>query len=251
MAITNIDTPTRRAAVFALATVGFVTLVALGVSLAIYSARYVPSTVGGIGAAAVSISQIFAPAPAPVLTVVPTASSTTIPFDSVGSTSSTSESKTETVPSKTAIAPTAGNKTSTTYQVGTGAPTLSGLPDLIVTISSVGYLTSTSTDSFVAATSVPHGASPAVKFIIKNIGTNVAGPWRFSASIPTSSNSIYQSLPQQSLNPGDYIEYTLGFSQPIAGADKMISITANFDHAVSESNMNNNSASAEVTVLGS
>lgn len=247
---TGINISARQAATNSLAVVGFITLIALGMSLAVYSARYVPTAVGRLGAAAVSLSQVFTPAPTPSLSVVPTAS-TTIPFADASSTATTS---TTTVPPKThknkAVTPTAGNSVSETYQIGS-APVLSGLPDLTVTISAVGYLTSSSTDSFVAATTVPHGASPAIRFIVKNIGTNVAGPWRFSASIPTSSDSIYQSLPQQSLNPGDYIEYTLGFSQPNAGANQTISVTANFDHAVTESDTNNNSAATQVTILGS
>ncbi|MHB1770087.1 MAG: CARDB domain-containing protein [Minisyncoccota bacterium] len=244
------NTPTRRAAIHGLAVVGFLTLIALGMSLAVYSARYVPSTVGRLGAAAVSLSQIFTPASSPSLSVVPTAS-TTIPFDTASSTASTSVTHaTVSTPAPQPVTPTAGAETGGTYQLGGGAVALSGLPDLIVTINAVGYLTSTSTSSFVATTTVPYGENPAVKFTVKNIGTNVAGPWRFSASIPTSSDSIYQSVPQQSLNPGDYIEYTLGFSQPNAGANQTISVTANFDHAVTESNTNNNSASAKITILG-
>lgn len=246
---TEINTTARQAATNSLAVVGFITLIALGMSLAVYSARYVPVAVGRLGAAAVSLSQLFTPAPAPSLSVVPVAS-TTISFAEASSTTATSTTKTVSPKAPKPITPTPGNSVSETYQIGS-APVLSGLPDLTVTISAVGYLTSTSTDSFVAATTVPHGASPAIKFIVKNIGTNVAGPWRFSASIPTSSDSIYQSVPQQSLNPGDYIEYTLGFSQPNAGANQTISVTANFDHAITESNTNNNSAATQVTILGS
>ena len=247
----EINTPARRAAIHGLAVVGFVTLIVLGISLAIYSARYVPSTVGRLGAAAVSLSQIFTSAPTPSLSVVP-AASTTIPFDTASSTASTSTAQATSSPSAPrAVTPTAGAKTSGTYQLGGGTSALFGLPDFIVTINAVGYLTGTSTSSFVATTTVPYGENPAVKFTVKNIGTNVAGPWRFSASIPTSSDSIYQSVPQQSLNPGDYIEYTLGFSQPNPGANQTISVTANFDHAVTESDTNNDSASAKITILGS
>ena len=187
----EINTPARRAAIHGLAVVGFVTLIALGISLAVYSARYVPGTVGRVGAAAVSLSQIFTGVPTPSLSVVPTAS-TTIPFDTASATTPTSTSQaTSSARAPRSVTPTAGAKTSGTYQLGGGASALSGLPDLTVTINAVGYLTSTSTSSFVATTTVPYGENPAVKFTVKNIGTNVAGPWRFSASIPTSSDSIY------------------------------------------------------------
>ncbi|MEK7201495.1 MAG: CARDB domain-containing protein, partial [Patescibacteria group bacterium] len=251
------NTSTRQAAIYGLAVVGFITLVTLGVSLAVYSARYVPTVVSyldttiptvvsRIGTAAVSLSQIFTPAPKPSLSVVSTAS-TTIWFGTAPSTVARATSTPAiSIPKKplSAALTTAGGKTNETYQISgtSGATALSGLPDLVMNITAVGYFTSTSTDSFVASSTVPSGYRPAVKFTIKNVGTNAASPWRFSASIPTSSNFIYQSIPQQSLNPGDYIEYTLGFDQAIAGTDKMISVTANFDHAVAESNTNNNSA---------
>jgi subtilase family serine protease len=90
-----------------------------------------------------------------------------------------------------------------------------------------------------------------VQFIIKNTGTNATGSWRFSAVIPTETAYVYQSVPQQSLNPGESIEYTLGFDQAKAGANQTISINVNFDHSVAESDTTNNGASANITVLGS
>lgn len=252
------NTSTRQKAIYGLAVVGCITLVALGIWLAVYSARYIPnltSTIDRLGAAAVSLSHIFKSASESTLSVVSTAS-TTISFG--GATSAVARATSTpaiTTPKKpmSATSTTTGKKTNGAYQMsGTlGTASLSGLPDLTVEITDVGYFTSTSTDSFVASSTVPSGLRPAVYFTIKNVGKNVTGSWRFSASIPISSNSIYQSIPQQSLNPGDYIEYTLGFDQATKGTDKMISITVNFDYAVGESNTVNNNASTKVTILGS
>lgn len=252
------STPPSDAAVRGLAVVGFVALVALGIWLAIYSSRFVPAAVGRLGSAAVYVGSLFVSSPSSGLAVVPTAS-TTIPFGGIGAASTTPAAATSTAatskrptakPAKPVV-PAAGNQTSETYPLGTAAPALYGLPDLAVTIGAVGYLTSSSTNSFVAATTVPQGAIPAVKFTVKNIGTNVAEPWRFSAAIPTATNYLYQSIPQQSLNPGDYIDFTLGFSQPTPGANRTITITANYDHAIPESNTENDTATAELTILGS
>lgn len=239
--------PSRQAAINGLAVVGFVALVAAGIWLAVYSTRFVPTAVNDIGAAAVYLGSVLTPTDDTSLSVAP-ATSTTISF---GNESSTPTTITIPISSNQIIAQTAGEKTSGAYQIG-GAPTsvLSGLPDLVVNISAIGYLATTSADSFVASSTVPSDSRPAVRFTIKNIGTNRSGEWRFSASIPTQTSYIYQSLPQQSLNPGDSIDYTLGFDQPIAGADKMISVTANFERTIGESNMNNNSASAKLTILG-
>ena len=247
------NNPSRQTAINGLAVAGFVALVTLGMWLAVYSTRFVPDVVGRIGTAAVYLGAVFTPSDEPSLSVVPTAS-TTIPFSEVVSTPVTE------IPAPTApapvkpVVPTAGKTITTTTQIAGATTTPSGpygFPDLITSIDAIGYLATTSAESFIASSTVTAGARPAVKFSIKNVGTNVAGAWRFSASIPTQTAYIYQSEPQQALNPGDSIDYTLGFDQANKGSGQMVSVTANFDHAVTESNANNNSASATLTILGS
>ena len=245
----------HRAVINGLAVVGFIALIATGIWLAVYSTRFVPTVISRVGGAAVYLGSVLTPASEQTLSVIPTqTTSIAIPFDETSSTIDevgiSTTPVTPTPPGQTA--PTAGKKTDNAYQIG-GASTgiLSGLPDLVVNINAIGYLATTSADSFVASSTVPSGSRPAIRFTIKNIGTNRSGEWRFSASIPTSTAYVYMSPPQQSLNPGDSIEYTLGFDQAIAGSDKMISITANFDRAVAESNTDNNDASANLTILGS
>ena len=241
------DASTRQTTMYSLAMVGFVALVALGISLAVYSSRYVPNAIDRIGAAAVSLSQIFKSSGGTSLSVVPTAS-TTIFFGGA----TTTKPSTSTTAKKPAVK-SPGTTTSNVYQISgaTNTAALSGLPDFVVIIDAVGYLATTSAESFIASSTVPTISRPAVKFTIKNIGANVSGAWRFSASIPTQSSYIYQSQPQQPLNPGDRIEYTLGFDQANRGTDQTISVTANFDNAVAESTMSNNSASTKITILGS
>ncbi len=260
---TETTTPGRQAATRGLAIVGFVALVALGMWLAIYLSRYVPTAVGRLGSAATYIGSIFIPnnSPSNKLAVVPSASTTPTMSTTTATISTPSKPATHTVPVRMGgqsagtgsgvIARKPGLRSTSTQEIGSGQPSYYGLPDLTVTIDAVGYLTSSSTSSFVAATTVPHGAIPAVKFTVKNAGTNVAQPWRFSASIPTATNYLYQSVPQQSLNPGDYIDYTLGFSEPLPGTNKTITITANYDNGITESNSTNDTATAQITILGS
>lgn len=240
-------TPNRTAIVHTLAIIGFIALMGAAMWLAVYSTRFVPGVVGRLGSAAVYLGSVFAPAPEPSLLVVPTpTASTTISFGEA-------EPATKAAASKP-TSPTVGKKTTSTYQISGAIASTSvpiGLPDLVVSINAVGYLATSSAESFIASSTVPSNGRAAVNFIIKNVGTGIAGPWRFSATIPTQSFYLYQSQPQQLLAPGDSIEYTLGFDQATAGVEKMISITANYDHAVAESNPNNNSASAKITVLGS
>ncbi len=256
----TINTPARLpvSAVNSLAIVGFIALIVAGILLAIYSTRFVPNVVNGVGNAAVYLGSIFVPNNEPALTIVPpSTASTTIFFGSPSNISTTTATTTvvKTPPVNTLPKPpkTPGPKTSATYPMGTSTVQgpLYGFSDLTANITAVGYLESASAESFVATTTIRAGMRPAVKFTIKNIGTNVTGSWRFSAIIPTQSLYNFQSTFQQSLAPGESIDYTLGFDQAIAGYGKMISVTSNFDHAVTESNFNNNSTSIQITVLGS
>ncbi len=240
---TQIHISSTDAGLRGLAIVGFIALVAAGMWLAVYSARYVPTAVGGLGAAAVSLSSVFTPADGG-LSVVPTAT-TTIPFPEASSTPVVTAPSTPTTSGGT---PTAGTPTNGTYPIGgNSSGTLSGQSDLVVSINAVGYLATSSADSFVASATVPSGTRAAVRFTIKNIGTNVSGSWRFSANIPTQSFYLFQSLPQQSLNPNDSIDYVLGFDQANKGA-QTITVNADYEHTVAEPNETNNTATAQVTV---
>ncbi len=233
----------RQTAINGLAVVGFIALIALGMWLAVYSTRFVPTVVNKIGAAAVYLGSVFTPASDSTLSVVPTpTATTTISFGTA-----------PTSPADIKPAPTASGKKVTITPIATTPvlipPVLSGFPDLAITVVTSGYLTTTSDDSFVASSTAPDGTRPAVKFFIKNIGTNVSGSWRFSALLPTRTTYTYESPLQQSLNPGDSTAYTLGFDRARTGADQTISVTANFDGALRESVTTNNTASARITIL--
>lgn len=238
----------RQAIINGLAVAGFIALMVAGMWLAVYSTRFVPEVAGRIGSAAVYLSSVFTPEPS--LSVVPQA--TTTPSTSATSTATTTKPlEIITIPSSNPVKPVAGNKIDGVQQIGTTTPgTPYGYPDLTVKIVATGYLATTSASSFIASSTVPAGARPAVNFIIKNSGTNITGPWSFSASIPTQSSYIFQSQPQQTLAPGDSIEYTLGFDQATTGTNKAISITANPGNTLTESDTANNTASTSITILG-
>lgn len=254
------NTSSRQAVINGLAVAGFIALIAVGIWLAVYSTRFVPTVVGRIGSAAVYLGSVFTPASTtPSLTVVPTAS-TTIPFGDETPATTTEATSTPKkievieIPSTAATLPattkpivpaTTAGKTATSTAI---IP--AGLPDLMVKITSVGYLTTNSTDSFVANTTAPAGTRPAVSFTIKNIGTNVTGAWTFSSSIPTQTSYIFTSPEQQSLASGDSIDYTMGFDQAMIGANQPILITVNPEHKIIESTEKNNTASTTITILG-
>jgi hypothetical protein len=233
----------KSAAVNALATVGFVALLILGITLAIYSARYVPMAVSKLAGFSNNSNNSGS------LAVV--TSSSTIPFDDSGMvlTSSTTTmipqpASPYTSPNIAAVAPAAA--VAPTYHAPVyHAP---GLPDLAVTILATGYLTTASTDSFVPASIIPPGARPAVRFSVANDGTGSTGPWTFLAHIPSINNFTFNSPVEPSLNPGDHTVFTLGFNEAIPGQAQTISVIADPNDTIVESNEINNSAAAAVTI---
>lgn len=242
----------RQATITALAGVGFVALLLVGIMLAIYSARFVPKTVSRLGAAAVSLSSIFTPADNAQLEVVPVATTTTAIVSTTATSTATSPGLVATnlgnTPASTGVT-TAGAQTTATFPIGgTVTPVLSGKSDLYVTITQVGYLKNSDSSSFVATTNIPDGENVAAKFTVINIGTNATGSWSFEARIPTSSSYKFNSPVQQSLLPNERIEYVLGFDRAQTGTNKTITITVDDDNNVSESNENNNSDTATVTI---
>lgn len=241
--------PRRMAAIHGLAVVGFIALIVLGIMLAIYSARFVPAAMSRVDSAAVYLSQVFTPASKNALTVVPQ-----IPFSATSTASTTASNATTTTVTSpllgnasVPVANTPGPKTTTTINPGASTAPLSGLPDLAVTITQVGYLTGNSTDDFVGGSPVPAGSNPAVKFSVTNVGTNVSGSWNFSATLPTSNSFTYTSNPQQSLRPGEHIDFTLGFNEPQSG-NRTLTVTVDPNNQVVESNEANNSAAQAITI---
>jgi hypothetical protein len=245
------DAHAHRTSVIILAIIGFIALVGTGIWIAISSTRFVPPVVNRIGAASVSLGSLLFSTPAPGLSIAPTpVASTTIYFGTAtNSTPLTATTSASTQSKAAATTPTPGAKTNTTHQIS-GATSFYGLSDLAVNITEVGYLTTASSDSFIASSTVSVNNHPAVKFTIRNIGTNKTGAWSFRATVPTRPTYVYQSKPQQSLAPGERIDYTLSFDRANIGADQIISITVNFDRAVTESDLGNDNASATVTILG-
>ncbi|CAN5720054.1 hypothetical protein BH11PAT2_BH11PAT2_08450 [soil metagenome] len=248
--------PSRRAAINTLAVVGFIALIIIGIGLAIYSARYVPLAVSRIGTAAVSLSSVFRPAQTdPALQVVSLAS-TTLPIENNDATTTASTTVTfpeaTTTPVKTTTGgtpgTTGGTHTVVTTTTTTTRPAPYGLADLTVLVTQVGYLNNGTTESFVPATSIPYGKTGAVKFTVKNPGTNVTGPWLFRADVPTSPSFSFTSPVQQSLLPGDQIDYTLGFDRGLQGDNRVVTITVDSTNVVPESNEGNNVSSGAVTV---
>ena len=256
MDTTTITTsPARHIAVHALAAVGFIVLIILGMALAIYAATFVPRAVSRIGSAAVYLSSVFVPAPTPVALQV-VEPGTTVPFPDapgagIATTTSAVATTTKPVVAHPATTPGAGTPDYNVYPVGgtgTTPATLTGFSDLTVKIVETGYLTSADTASFVKSDMVPAGQRGAIKFTISNIGTNVSGTFDFKAPLPTSSTYTFTSDTQSSLLPGEHIDYVLGFDRTRSGDNREITITVDPENTIHESRENNNSDTATLTI---
>ena len=235
----------RNAALDALAVVGFVALIIIGITLAIYCARFIPGAVSKITSTSATLgnpnSQNTGPAPLSVVS-----SSSTMPYNQVTTTT--------TLPPPGSINTGGYGAPQPTPVTTTHAPAPKpvvrapyGLPDLAVTILATGYLTGQTTDTFVPATIIPPGARPAVKFSVADVGTNSTGPWSFLAQIPTLTGAPFNSPVEASMNPGDHVVFTMGFNLAAPGS-QAITVVADPNHLVQESNEVNNVATAHVTV---
>jgi hypothetical protein len=243
----------RQSAKTGLAVVGFLALIGLGIWGGMYSSRFIPGIVQRFGSAAVYVGSLFTPSQPATVSVVESASSTPLletPSTTTAATTTPTRVATTTTPkpATTPVVKPAAKKTKTVTIATTTTPTLYGLPDLSIRVGTKGYLTSNTTDSFVASTSVPSGKRPAVQFTVTNIGTNVSGPWRFSAAVPTRRAYTYESDAERSLAPGDSIDFTLGFDEAESGEKQEVTIVVNSDNAVKESSLANNKAVIYLTI---
>lgn len=116
--------------------------------------------------------------------------------------------------------------------------------DLSVRLISFGIMLG---DTFTPTTSINPGDTVAIRFEIKNSGNKASSAWRFRATLPADPTYVYDSVVQQSLGAGDYVVYTLKFTN-LAQGGGIISVVADSTSAVAESNELNNGMTYQVTV---
>lgn len=268
----NSKTGSGSAATKALAAVGFVVLIVVGMALAVYAARFVPAALSRIGASVGSVFERDAQPGDGDLVVVPPQDTVPFPDEPAAPATSTpvvvGESPVTVTPSGTpgyvAPAPYApgysahpgsygprpayygGSQTVTTVPV---TPRYYGEPDLVIENVVTGYLETSDTDSFRASREVPDGERGAVRFTIANRGTDlVDDDFEFEVEIPTETDYTYDGRVTRDLRPGERITYTLGFDQPDAGDDKDITIEIDSDDDIDESDERNNERTVEVDI---
>jgi len=126
------------------------------------------------------------------------------------------------------------------------APVYYGKPDLAVRILQTGILNQY-TNQIVSQTQFNQSDMIGIKFEIRNDGDANTGTWYFSAFLPSTSNPVYASTAQISLRPGESIIYTLGFSNLANQGINLITVKADQNNSVYESNENNNTQTSTIT----
>jgi len=124
-----------------------------------------------------------------------------------------------------------------------------GKPDLEVSLISTGIIDPAS-KQFIQTNYAGYNDEIAIKFQVKNIGTNVSGSWKVRINTPSRTTPYYDSGDQVSIKPGDRIVYTATFDSPVATGINTAYITADPLNMVDESSESNNLLSVPLRIEG-
>lgn len=152
-----------------------------------------------------------------------------VPVQSAGGTSSAPAPKTGVKSEKTFVY----------YSTGPMASDPKGIIDLEGRILEVGVVDK-DTNVFTASSSPSANSRIAVRFEVVSKGTKASGSWTFNAVLPTMPLYIYSGDSQQSLMPGDKIEFTIGFDSVERKKDAEFTVNVDPTGSVVESNESNN-----------
>jgi len=230
------DGETKKATLNGLAIVGFGALIIAGIFLAIYAARYVPETLSRLSSAVILSSdeqqnpEDETPA-APVVEETPEEEETPAPPQTGGP---------QVVTPPVAVSPNPPVYYPPTYYPQ--QPQLYGLADLVITDLEAGYFRGA---TFVEDDEVPTNRDGAVRFTVRNSGTNVANGWRVEVEV-TGEDTVRGN--GGSLMPNGTQTFTLRIEDPREGRDLDIDIDVDYDDRVNESNERNNTRSVELEV---
>lgn len=139
--------------------------------------------------------------------------------------------------------------TGTTYSNLQTQKVYYGKPDLQVTLVSTGIIDPASKE-FVQTNYAGFNDEVAIKFEVKNIGTNVTGAWKLRINAPSRTTPYYDSESQPSMKPGDRIVYTTTFNSPLATGINTAYITIDPLNEIQESSEVNNLLTVPIKVDG-
>lgn len=226
---------TRKAAMNGLAIVGFGALIIAGIFLAIYAARYVPQTLSRLSGAVILSSDTG------------TTTNETDTADTSTTDTTTDRPVVEEKP-ETPAAPTKPPVTGgplivpQTPRVVSNQPQLYGRADLTIINAEIGYMRGS---TFVEDNEAPSNRDVAVRFTIKNSGTNAAGSWRVRVDVegerPVTGSGGY-------LMPGGTQNFNVRIENPEEGENLRVKIEADYQDDLDESNERNNNKTLDIDV---
>lgn len=124
-----------------------------------------------------------------------------------------------------------------------------GKPDMQITLVDTGIIDPAS-KQFIQTNYAGFNDEIAIRFEVKNVGTNVSGPWKLRINAPSRTTPYYDSDYQQSIKPGDRMVFTTSFNSPTATGINTVYITVDPLNLVDESNETNNSLTVPIRIDG-
>ncbi len=227
------DTATtpKKASLNGLAIVGFGALLIAGIFLAIYAARYIPETLSRLSSAVILSSDPEDNNEAPAATTTPT----TPTRPTTPATTTPTRPTTPTTPTTPVIGYYPPVVTQTT-------PNLYGQADLALVNVEAGYFRGS---SFVEDDQVPDGRDAALKFTVRNIGTNAASNWRIRVDVEGDDTAVGSG---GYLLPNGYQNFTLRITDPKPNRSMEVEIDVDYQNNVSESNERNNDDTVDLEI---
>lgn len=135
-----------------------------------------------------------------------------------------------------------GERTEQLFPIDTNTTPLSnpnGQVDLAVTVLETGVL-DIDTNTFTKTDSIKTTQRGGIRFEVINLGTKTSDEWTFNAVLPTSPSHTFFSDTQQTLEPGDRIEFTLGFDSVVRKTEGIITINVDPSGSLQEVTKDNN-----------
>lgn len=153
------------------------------------------------------------------------------------------------VPVNTAVNTNVSNNTNVAHVNTQAQRYYYGKSDLQISLIGTGIIDPIS-KQFVSTNYAGSGDEIAIKFEVRNIGTNVTGAWKLRINTPSKTTPYYDSAYQTSIKPGDRIVYTTTFDNPITTGINTAYITADPLNMVDENYENNNQIIVPINVQG-
>lgn len=124
-----------------------------------------------------------------------------------------------------------------------------GETDLELTILATGILDRSRNREFVERDEVDENDTVAIKFQVKNVGTKTSDEWWYRAELPTDPNFTYDSEEQLELKPGERMEFILAFTDiEEDGGIAEVEIEIDPSRDLDETTRSNNRETVEINV---